>query len=313
MPATRRVVRAAALKVPCGFPLAVRRPELAELAGRLAGLRDESVSRQLAALELAARLGAALAILPELFGSPYFPVDADPVWRELAEDAQEGATVRKARDAARRWGLLLVVPIYEWDQASGRRFNTAVVVEADGSVLGAHRKVHFASGTGSHGLAEAFHYDRGDGRQRPRTRENVSRNPYFQVLRTSVGRLGVTLGEDRRLPGTLETLSREGAEIVASPHAATDPEARRLWDAECVVDAARHALYVGTVNRGGREEPWGREYFEQAGWYGPQGKLPDESPIRELAVSDLDLAALLQETDSPLRQGRDRRPETYTR
>lgn len=312
MPGSRRVVRAGLLRAPCGFELPRKREELASLAGSLARLRDESVERQLALLATAARLGAGLVGLGELFGSPYFPVDPDPLWRELAEDVQDGPTVRRVRDAARRWELVVVAPIYEWDALAGKRFSTAVVVDADGSLAGSYRKVHLASGAGPHRLAEAFHYEPGDGRQSPRTPANLSANPFFPVFLTAAGRVGAALGEDRRLPGTIDSLAREGAEIIVSAQASSDEEARRLWDAECLTDAGRHRVFIGAANRGGGEAPWGRHRFEQAGWYGPGGKLPDESPVRELAVSDLDLASILETPESPLRPERDSRPEAYS-
>lgn len=312
MPGSRRLIRAALLKAPCGFDLPRKRRELASLSGRLARLRDESVARQLSWLETASRLGAGIVGLGELFGSPFFPVDPDPVWRELAEDAADGPTVRRVRDAARRWELVVVAPLYERDALSGKRFSTAVVVDADGSLVGAYRKVHLASGAGPHRLAEAFHYEPGDGRQRPRTPSNLSGNPFFPVFLTAAGRVGVALGDDRRLPGTVESLAREGAELVVSAQASSDGDAERLWDPECLADAARHRVFLGAANRAGVEEPWGRRRFEAAAWYGPGGKLPDESPVRELTVSDLDLASLSEFPDSPLRRERDARPEAYS-
>lgn len=311
-PIARRLVRAALLQVPQGFPLPPRRPDLAGLAGKLSPLRDESVARQLACLEGAARLGCRLAALGELFACPYFPVDADPMWRELAEDATQGPTVKAVQEAARRFELVIVAPIYEWDGSSGKRFNTAVVVDADGSLVGSHRKVHRASGAGPHELAEAFHYEASDGRQWPRTRADVSGNPFFPVFATAAGRVGVALGEDRRLPGTVQSLTREGAEIILALQAASDPDAERLWEPESLADAARHGVFIGAGNRAGREAPWGRTYFGKSAWFGPGGKLQDESPVPEFAVADLDLASLADSPETPLRRERDQRPETYS-
>lgn len=310
-PATRRLIRCALVQAPTAFPMPRRRSELSSLAGRLAELRRQSLERHVLLLETAARLGARLAALGELFATPFFPVDPDPLWWTLAEDALEGPTVRAMRLAARKLGLVIVAPIFEADKLSAKRFNTAVVVDAGGEVLGCYRKLHLASGDPS-ALAEAFHYEAGDGRQRPKTGAEVSRNPYFPVFQTSAGRLGVALGADRRLPGTLESLAREDAEIALCLQSACEAEVRRLWDAESLVDSARHRLFIGAGNRVGREEPWGREYFGGSAWYGPLGKLEDESPAPELAIADLDLGLLAETPLDPLRPARDARPEAYS-
>src|SRR5208283_3234467 len=96
--------------------------------------------------------------------APYFALGSDPMWIGLAEDAQDGETVTALRAAAKRHRLIIVAPIYEQDSASGKRFNTAVVIDEEGQVLGTYRKTHIPYGTNEQGsFHENLYYERSDG------------------------------------------------------------------------------------------------------------------------------------------------------
>jgi N-carbamoylputrescine amidase len=169
------------------------------LAGRLGDVRRANVEHHLSLLEEAARQGARVVGLGELFPAPYFALGRDPMWIALAEDAREGETVSAVRGAAKRLGLLVVAPIYERDDESGKRFNTAVVIGPEGDVLGTYRKAHIPFGENEQGgFHENLYYERSDGNNRLGP-ANVSRNPYFPVFATPVGRLGVAICYDPEL------------------------------------------------------------------------------------------------------------------
>ncbi|MCC7539942.1 MAG: hypothetical protein IT379_27220, partial [Deltaproteobacteria bacterium] len=214
------------------------------VAGRLDEVRRANVERHVELLGVAARLGAHVVCFGELFTAPYFALREDAMWRDLAEDAERGPTVTELRHAARAQRALVVAPIYELDP-SGRRFNTAVVIDEEGEILGKYRKTHIPHGQNEQAaFLEGFYYERSDG-QNGRGLANVSRNDYFPVFQTSVARIGVAICYDRHFEGVMSSLAAEGAEIVFSPAVTFGDKSRRMWPLEFEVDAARHRLYIG--------------------------------------------------------------------
>ncbi len=285
--------------------------ELPQLAGRLDDVRRANVDHHLALIEEAASLGARVVGLGELFPAPYFALGRDPMWVALAEDAREGPTVTAMRAAARRLDLVLIAPIYERDEASGKRFNTAVVIGPDGEVLGTYRKTHIPFGQNEQGsFHENVYYERSDGKNLLGP-ANVSQNPYFPVFATPLGKVGVAICYDRHFEGVMSALSREGAEIVFSPAVTFGQKSQRMWRHEFPVDAARHNLFIGGSNRRGVEPPWTQPYFGESYFVGPNGPLPEVSTNPLLVVADLDLGALRAGDPSGWNLPRDIRPDIY--
>src|SRR5687767_734169 len=121
--------------------------ELELLGPRLSYVRRANVEHHLGLMEKAAQRGVRAICFGELFPAPYFALGEElPMWRELAEDAETGPTVTQVKAAAKRLSMVVVAPIYELDKRGGR-FNTAVVIDADGRVLGKYRKTHIPHGT----------------------------------------------------------------------------------------------------------------------------------------------------------------------
>ena len=140
------------------------RDELPTLASELEAIRAANVDHHVALAHAAARLGARLVGFGELFTAPYFALDRDPMWRGLAEDAVTGPTVTTLRQVARELDVILVAPIYELDDRTGRRFNTAVVIAETGELLGKYRKTHIPAGENEQAaFHETFYYDASDG------------------------------------------------------------------------------------------------------------------------------------------------------
>jgi N-carbamoylputrescine amidase len=233
------------------------------------------------------------------------------MWLALAEDAQAGPTITAVRAAARRLELVTIALIFERDP-SGRRFNTAVVVDEGGEVLGKYRKTHIPHGQNEQGsFNESFYYDRSDG-QNGRGPANVSRNDYFPVFTTSVGRVGVAICYDRHFEGVMHSLAHEGAELVFCPAVTFGSKSERLWALEFPVDAARHRLFIGGSNRKGVEPPWTQPYFGQTYFVGPNGPAPDVSRHPNLVIADLDLGELSANDPSGWNLPRDIWPAIYS-
>src|SRR5262249_5895861 len=91
-------------------------------------------------IEEAAAAGAHIVAMPELFSTPYFCTVTERRWYDAAEPAPDGPTVTLMRQLAARYGMVLIVPIYELSE--GQRFNSAAVIDADGRYLGIYRKHH---------------------------------------------------------------------------------------------------------------------------------------------------------------------------
>jgi beta-ureidopropionase len=100
-----------------------------------------AIEKHVRMIREAAKRGAKIVCLQELFYGPYFCTEQDPKWYEATELVPDGPTTRLMQDLARELGIALVVPLYE-RTISGVYYNTAVIIDADGSVLGIYRKHH---------------------------------------------------------------------------------------------------------------------------------------------------------------------------
>jgi N-carbamoylputrescine amidase len=288
-----KVVRAAlteTINVYGKMPETVER--LGDLKGSLEEIRRANVDHHLALMEEASRQGVQAICFGELFPGPYFALTIDPMWLEMAETVAEGPTVRELRDAARRLSMIVVAPIYEYDREVDRRFNTAVIIDERGEVIGKFRKSHIPHGANEKGsFLEGFYYDRSDGRNGTWP-ANVSDNPFFPVYKTSLANIGVAICYDRHFAGVMWTLARGGAQLVFSPAVTFGAKSERMWPLEFAVDAARHNLFIGGSNRRGKEAPWNQEFFGRSHFVGPNGELTNLSTHPELVISDVDLAEL---------------------
>ena len=282
-----------------------------ELAGRLDELRDANLEHHVQLIARAAKEGAQLVGLGELFSAPYFALQRHPLWRELAEDAREGPTRRAMSAAARAHGVVLVAPIYELDRERDRRFNTALVIESDGELVGLYREHHIPEGENERaGFHETWYYDSCDG-QLGTWPANISSSPHFPVYETSVARLAVSTCYDRHFEGVVRSLKKNGAELILSPAVTFGAQSQRMWELEFEVDAARHSVYIGGSNRRGCEPPFDVDYFGQSYFAGPEGRPAQSRPCPELVLAELDLDALHAASSSGWSLARDARPERY--
>ncbi len=277
------IVRAAMTET-CNAYRAVEDPvgELSALADRLADIRRANVDHHVELIAAAKAEGAQVIGLGELFPAPYFALHRDAFWMGMAEKAEDGPTISTLRDVARSSGIVIVAPIYELED-TGHRFNTAVVINADGTVLGKHRKLHIPQGHNEQGaFDERFYYGT----------PAVGTPDLQPVFSTAVGRIGVSICYDRHFEGAVSGLAAGGAQIVFSPAVTFGAKSRRLWELEFEVDAARHGVFIGGSNRRGSEPPWNQEFFGGSHFVGPDGRLENRSEHENLIVSDLDLDVL---------------------
>jgi len=102
---------------------------------------EENVERQIALIEQAAKQSAQITCLQELATGPYFCQVQDPKYYSFAEPVPDGPTVKRMQELAKKHEMVLVVPLYEMEQ-TGVYYNTAAVIDADGTYLGKYRKTH---------------------------------------------------------------------------------------------------------------------------------------------------------------------------
>jgi len=309
-----RMLRAALTETRNAYgDMPTRVADLTQLSARLDALRTANVEHHLNLVRTAAEHQVQLICFGELFAGPYFALHREPMWRELAEDARTGPTVSAMREAAREHSMVIVAPIYELCPETQRRFNTAVVIDGEGEVLGKYRKTHIPQGENEQGaFHERFYYDASDGNLGPQER-NVSKNPFYPVWDTGVGRLGVNICYDRHFPGVVRTLAQEGAELVVSPAVTFGEKSRRMWAMEFPVDAARHGVFIGGSNRMGTEPPFEQAYFGGSYFAGPNGRLTTAVEHDNLVIADLNMDELSGADPSGWNLSKDLRPDIYSR
>ena len=304
------IVRAALTQTLNAYP---DMPEdLKRLEGKLEEVRQANVDHHLALVAHAKQQGVQVICFGELFTGPYFALRNEPMWRGLAEDARTGKTVTTLREVAKELSMIIIAPLYEL-APSGRRFNTAVVIDEKGEVLGTYRKTHIPHGANEQGsFLEGNYYERSDGDNLLGPR-NVSKNPFFPVWETSFGKLGVAICYDRHFEGVMGSLAHAGAELILSPAVTFGAKSQRMWQLEFQVDAARHNVFIGGSNRMGVEAPWNQPYFGQSHFTGPNGMLKNQSTHDELIIADVDLGELKRPDPSGWNLPRDTRSDIYTR
>ena len=249
--------------------------------------------------------GVQIFCFQELFHGPYFCQVQDPHWYGLAERIPDGPTTERMQKLAAETKMVLIVPLYEEDQP-GLYYNTAAVIDADGSYLGKYRKTHLPH---LPGFWEKFYFRPG--------------NLGYPVFDTAVGKVGVYICYDRHFPEGARMLGLNGAEIVFIPSATSRGLSQHLWRIEQTSHAIANGYFVGTINRVGVEADLGdNDFYGQSYFCTPRGEfvttlgerddLPGQGdPFEEeLIIRDLDLD-MIRDVRDTWQFLRDRRPDMY--
>ena len=257
--------------------------------------KQDAVDKHIKMIADAAGQGAQVVGLQEIFHGPYFCAEQDPKWYGTAEP-EDGPTVSRMREVAREHGIVLVVPWYEEEQP-GVYYNTACVIERDGTVLGKYRKTHIPHVGPC--FWEKFYFKPG--------------NLGYPVFDTSVGRVGLIICDDRHFPEVARELGIKGAEIVFNPSATVESLSRYLWELEQPAHAVANGFWMAASNRVGVEAPLNPAKFYGSSYFcSPRGKIIAQASDSEdeVLVADLDLDEI-REVRNTWQFFRDRRPETY--
>ena len=259
------------------------------------GDKESMIKNAVGALRDAAGQGAQVACLQELFYGPYFCQVQDPQWYSWTEEVPGGPTTSLMQDLARELNMVLVVPVYEVEQ-EGVYYNTAAVIDADGSYLGKHRKNHIPQ---VNGFWEKYYFRPG--------------NLGYPVFDTAVGKIGVYICYERHFPEGWRALGLGGAKIVFNPSATSRGLSEYLWKLEQTSAAVANEYYVGTINRVGIEPLGDNDFYGQTYFVDPRGQLMGDAAADdkdEVLVRDLDMGQLA-EVRNLWQFYRDRRPDQY--
>src|SRR5438552_9184104 len=259
-------------------------------------IKQAMIEKHEALIAQAAGRGAQVICLQELFYGPYFCAEQQTKWYELTERVPEGPTTQRMAQLAKKHGVALVVPVYEEEQ-TGLYYNTAGVIDADGTYLGKFRKIHIPQVLP--GFWEKYYFRPG--------------NLGYPVFPTRFAQVGVYICYDRHFPEGARCLGLGGADIVFNPSATVAGLSEYLWKLEQPAHAVANGYFVGAINRVGHEQPWDIGEFSGKSYFcDPCGRrIAQASRDRdEVVVADLDLDQILDVRDE-WQFSRDRRPETY--
>ena len=268
-------------------------------------IRRNMLDAHLALVEEAAAKGVQVISFQEVFNQPYFCPVKEPKWVAAAEPV-DGPTIQALIPVARRHAMVVVAPIYELCP-DGKRYNTAVVIDADGRVLGKYQKVHIP------GIGRTHHT------MIPPAERGTEKFWFaggiagWPVFATRYLKLGVYICYDRHFPEGWRALGLAGAEYVVNPSATWEGISRHLWQLEQPAAAVANGFFVGANNRVGQEAPWNIGRFYGSSYVvDPRGRIlaqgPDDRDALVVADIDIDVSREVRET---WRFFEHRRPETY--
>jgi beta-ureidopropionase len=259
-------------------------------------IREANIEKHMTFLDQAGKQGVQIVCMQEIFTGPYFCAEQNTRWYDATERIPDGPTTRLMQEVAKKYSMVVISPIYEEDE-TGVYYNTAAVIDADGTYMGKYRKSHIPHT--APGFWEKFYFKPG--------------NLGYPVFKTKYADIGVYICYDRHFPEGARELGLNGAEIVFNPSATVAGLSEYLWKLEQPAHAVANAFFVGAVNRVGTEKPWNiGEFYGQSYFCDPRGQIVAQASRDkdELITADLDLDKI-REVRNIWQFYRDRRPETY--
>ncbi len=258
-------------------------------------IRDKMIEAHIPLIEEAGRQGVQVLCFQEVFTQPYFCPSQDAKWYAAAEAIPDGPTTRLMQEYAKKYNMVIVAPMYE-EHMTGVYYNTAAVIDADGTYLGKYQKTHIPQVAG---FWEKFFFKPG--------------NTGWPVFQTAYCKLGVYICYDRHFPEGWRALALNGAEYIVNPSATVAGLSEYLWKLEQPAAAVANGVYIGAINRVGTEAPWNiGEFYGQSYFVNPRGQIEAiaSRDKDELVVHEMDFD-MIREVRNTWQFFRDRRPETY--
>ena len=242
-----------------------RQTKIALIQMRCGSEPEENFKRAIQFIRNAAKQGAQIVCLPELFRSQYFCQTEDHKNFELAEEVP-GTSTSALGEIARETGVVIVASLFE-KRGAGVYHNTAAIIDADGKLLGKYRKMHIPDDPLYH---EKFYFTPGD--------------LGFQAWPTAQGKIGVCVCWDQWYPEAARLTALRGAEILFYPTAiGWHPSEKKEFG----------AAQYSAANRVGHEAPTGGdgiEFWGQSFICGPDGEIIAKGSVdrEEIVTADVE-------------------------
>lgn len=270
--------------------------------------REKNIDKAEEMVRQAAKKGANVILLPELFENLYFCQEKRYDYYELAESVQENKAVQRFQKVAKELQVVLPISFYEKDVNA--LYNTVAMIDADGEILGVYRKTHIPD---DHFYQEKFYFTPGD--------------TGFKVWDTRYGKIGVGICWDQWFPECARSMAVQGAELIFYPTAiGSEPilqcDSMPHWRRCMQGHAGSNLVPVIAANRIGEEKvlPCEENNYQTSSliFYGSSfitdetGELLEQAGRTEetVLVQEFDLEKI---AENRLSWGlfRDRRPEYY--
>ena len=264
-----------------------------------------NLKKTLMLTEKAAKQGAQIICTQELFRSQYFCQSEDHKYFDLAESIP-GPSTKAFQKIAQKHKVVIVASLFE-KRASGLYHNTAVIIDADGKLLGIYRKMHIPDDPLFY---EKFYFTPGD--------------TGFKAWETKYGKIGVLICWDQWYPEGARLTAMQGAEILFYPTAiGWHPSEKKeygvnqhgAWETIQRSHAVANGCYVAAVNRIGLEQPIGGdglEFWGQSFVAGTSGQILAKASVNkeEILLAPIELGKVdVTRTHWPFL--RDRRIDAY--
>jgi beta-ureidopropionase len=259
-------------------------------------VKQAMLDKHVAYIDQAAKAGAQIICLQEIFYGPYFCAEQQTRWYDSTEEMPAGPTMRLMQDLARKHHAAIIVPIYEREQ-EGIYYNTAGVIDSTGQYLGKYRKTHIPHV--APGFWEKFYFRPG--------------NLGYPVFDLGFCKIGLYICYDRHFPEGARALGLNGAEIVFNPSATVAGLSEYLWKLEQPAHAVANGYFIAAINRVGTEAPWNiGEFYGSSYFCNPRGQIIAQASRDkdEVLTTDLDLDQI-REVRQTWQFFRDRRPDMY--
>jgi agmatine deiminase len=258
---------------------------------------NENVKKALLKVEQAAKDGSQIICLPELYKTRYFPQGIGMNVSALAETIP-GDSTRVFSEIARRYNIVIILPLFE-KSAGDVYFNTAVIIDADGTLHTPYHKVHIPQDPG---FFEKGYFYPGD---------------RYHVHTTRYGRIAVLICYDQWFPEAARSVALDGAQIIFYPtaigHPTSEEPAEGNWHEAWALIQRGHAIansvHVAATNRVGRESDI--KFFGGSFICDAFGKIIVQAgDTEETLIATLDLS-MNQTVRESWGFFRNRRPDTY--
>lgn len=264
---------------------------------------DKNIEKAINIVHQSADLGAEIILLQELFETPYFCIDTNNEHFNLAKTLAEQPTIKKMQVVAKDRGVVL--PISFFEKSGLVHFNSIVVIDADGSIVGHYRKSHIPDFPL---YEEKFYFSPGD--------------TGFRAFDTRFGRIGIGICWDQWFPEAARAMALMGAEILLYPTAIgneldqPDFDSKNHWQTTMRGHAAANIMPVIASNRIGKESSnnLSMEFYGSSFISNYLGELVSEADreSENILIHTFDLDEI-----SRFRRDwgvfRDRRPDLYER